>query len=145
MRDPIGRIISSIYRHKHVLISRALISGQCPIGPGQIYVFAVIATDEGLHQKDIVKALMLEKATVAKAVKRLQEDGYVRTEEDPHDKRYTKVFLNAEGRRIFPVIKAFFKEVDQILLKGLSEKEVESVYSLNERMNRNLIRELSNR
>ena len=39
MIDPIGKIISSIYRHQHIFISRALISGKCRIGPGQIYVF----------------------------------------------------------------------------------------------------------
>ena len=30
---------------------------------------------------------------------RPQEDGYVRTEESPHNKRFTGVFLNAEGRK----------------------------------------------
>ena len=85
MKDPIGKIISSIYRHQHILISRALISGKCRIGPGQIYVFLVIGVTEGLYQKDIMKALKLEKATVAKAVKKLREDGYVRIEEDPDD------------------------------------------------------------
>ena len=101
--------------------------------------------NEGLYQKDIVKALKLEKATVAKAVKKLREDGYIRTEEDPDDKRYTKVFLNSEGRRVFPSVRAFFKEVDRILLKGFSKKEIDTVFALNERMNRNLITELSKR
>ena len=143
MREPIGKTISSIHRHKQVYINRNLIAGNCPIGPGQIYVYLAIASNEGLYQKKIVEELMLEKATVAKAVKKLVNLDYARVKNDKDDKRCTRVFLTERGRRMLPAIKSFFDNANSILLRNFSDEEIKMVYNLIERMNRNLIWQLS--
>ena len=52
---------------------------------------------------------------------RPHDDGYVRTEEDPRDKRFSGVFLNAEGRRgLEEVLQGFCKE-------GYRERDVSIV------------------
>lgn len=142
MKDPIGKTISSIHRHTQIHIARSLISGKCPVGPGQIYIYIVIGRNEGLSQKDVVKKLMIEKATVAKGVKKLVEDDFVQIEEDADDKRYTRLFLTEKGRKEYPKISRFFHEVNTFILKDFTTEEIDMLNQFLEKMNRNLLTEL---
>jgi DNA-binding MarR family transcriptional regulator len=137
--EPIGKITSVLYRYMQVYISRSLINGKFGLGPGQLYVLLTVAFNEGLCQKEIARKLMIEKATIAKAVKTLVKVGYVRTETDPADRRHMKVFLSDRGHAAMPSILPFLDEMHQTILKGLSNQEIEIVYRLMNRMNLNLL------
>lgn len=141
--EPIGKIASALHRYMQVYISRSLMNGKYGIGPGQLYVLLTVAFNEGHCQKEIGRELMIEKATIAKAVKALANIGYVRTEADPDDKRHMKVFLSDRGHAIMPSILLFMDEMHQTILNGFSDQEVEVVFHLINRMNRNLLKSLT--
>ena len=140
--EPIGKSASAFHRYMQVYISRSLLNGRYAIGPGQLYVLMVIAHNQGLCQKEIAQQLMIEKATVAKAVKTLVNTGYIRTESDPLDKRQVRVFLSDRGRNIMPSILHFLDGMNQIILKDFNRKEITMVYNFLERMNHNLLKKL---
>lgn len=141
--EPIGKIASVLYRYMQVYISRSLINGKFGIGPGQLYVLITVAFNQGLCQRQIAQKLMIEKATIAKAVKTLVKVGYLRTETDPVDKRHMKVFLSDRGHAVFPLILPFLDEMHQTILKGFTDQEIKIVYRLMNRMNQNLFEYLN--
>jgi len=142
MPEPIGKMASAFHRYMQIYISRSLVKGKYGIGPGQLYVLLVVAHHEGLCQKEIAQELMIEKATVAKAIKTLVKIGYVRTEVDHDDRRHINVFLSEKGRGIMPSILLFLDEMNQIILESLTDQEVKMVYRFFERMNLNLLKKL---
>lgn len=142
MPEPIGKIASAFHRYMQIYISRSLVKGRYGIGPGQLYVLLATACNEGLCQKEIAQQLMIEKATVAKAIKTLVKIGYVRTEVDSHDKRHTKIFLSKKGHAIMPSMLLFLDEMNQIILENFTDSEIKMVYHFLERMNRNLLKKL---
>lgn len=140
--EPIGKIASAFHRYMQLYISRSLMNGKYGIGPGQLYVLLTVAFNEGYCQKEIARELMIEKATIAKAVKALANIGYVCTEADPDDKRHVKVFLSDRGHAIIPSILLFLDEMHQTILKDFTDQEVKVIYHLLNRMNRNLLESL---
>lgn len=141
--EPIGKTASALHRYMQLYISRSLMNGKYGIGPGQLYVLLTVAFNEGYCQKEIARELMIEKATIAKAVKVLANIGYLRTEADPDDKRHMKVFLSDRGHAIIPSILLFLDEMHQTILKDFTDHEVKVIYHLLNRMNRNLMASLA--
>ena len=144
MSHPIGKTVSALHRYMQIYVCRSLVNGRYGIGPGLLYILIETACHEGLCQKEIAQRLMIEKATVAKAVKTLIKVGYIRTESDPADKRQTKVFLSEKGREIMPSIHEFLDEMNQSILSGFSPLEIHMAYALIKRMNQNLLNKLKN-
>jgi len=74
-REPFGKYIAAVYRHQQILINHHLKS--YGIGSGQ-YVFLVkIHENPGISQKELSKLVKIDKATTAKALKKLEQKGYI--------------------------------------------------------------------
>lgn len=85
-----GQYISAIYRHMQILISTELQPYR--IGSGQYIFLMSIAFHQPITQKALSERLLIDKTTTAKAIAKLEAEGYVRREADPADNRYQLLF-----------------------------------------------------
>jgi DNA-binding MarR family transcriptional regulator len=123
-----GHYISVIYRHLQIHLNREFtVFG---FGSGQYLFFLHIAKNEGVTQKKISCHLAIDKATTAKAIKKLGELGYIRGEQDIQDRRSYKLYLTDKGKRIKPEVKKILQNTMTILSKGLSEEEKSATWSI---------------
>ena len=83
--ENIGKYISQLYRRGGAFISKGM--EKYNIGQGQFMFLMELYTQDGKNQEDLSKILKIDKGTTARAIKRLEEEGYVRREKDDHDKR----------------------------------------------------------
>ena len=87
-------------------------------------VFLVnIGDKEGISQEEISDSLSIDKAAVARSVKKMIKKGYVTTETSKADKRLKKLYLTDEGANIYSEIlklNAFW--LDNVM-SGLSDSE----------------------
>ncbi|QOX65676.1 MarR family transcriptional regulator [Anoxybacterium hadale] len=120
-QESFGRYISSIYRHLLILISHEL--REYGIGSGQYIFFGEIARNEGISQKDLSKLIQIDKATTVKAIKKLEEEGYIYRVQDSADKRYNFLFLTEKGKDFLPVFKERMSNITTILSKGMTEEQ----------------------
>jgi len=121
--DAMGMYISTIYRHMQILVTAAL--QPYGIGSGQLSFFFAIATIDGISQKKLSEELLIDKTTTAKAVRKLEEEGYVRREVNLSDKRYQRLFLTEAGKEVLPKIEEILGNSTLQSRAGISDKELE--------------------
>ena len=87
-------------------------------------VIAVVAEHEGISQLDIGLRTRMDKVTVSRAARSLEERGIVRREANEDDARSLWLSLTAEGRRIYVKVIPAAVELEREVLHGFTAKEV---------------------
>jgi DNA-binding MarR family transcriptional regulator len=123
-----GQYISAIYRHMQILISAELAPYR--IGSGQYIFLMAIAFQQPITQKTLSEKLLIDKTTTAKAITKLEVEGYVRREVDPVDNRYHLLYLTDSGREVVPKVQEALARVKNKTRKGISDEEYELLVSL---------------
>ncbi len=132
----LGHAVSIIYRHLQIHMNQEFSS--LGFGSGQCLFFHHISKNKGLTQKELSNKLLIDKATTAKAVKKLLDLGYIRMELDRNDKRCHRLYLTEKGEEILPRTNAIMKGITEILGKGMDREEVERTFQSLEKMFLNL-------
>ncbi len=96
-KKSLGHYVSMIYRHLQIHLNQEF--SRFGFGSGQYLYFIHIAKHKGITQKELSRKLAIDKATTAKAVKKLQELGYIRSEQSRRDKRIFHLYLTLQGRK----------------------------------------------
>jgi DNA-binding MarR family transcriptional regulator len=131
-----GQYISAIYRHLQVLISAELAPYR--VGSGQYIFLMAIASQQPITQKALSEKLFIDKTTTAKAIMKLEAEGYVRREPDPADNRYHLLYLTDSGREVVPKVQEALARVKNKTRNGISDAEYDLFLSLLKTVLRNL-------
>jgi DNA-binding MarR family transcriptional regulator len=131
----IGKTISIIYRLHQRILNRKLNDFQ--LGSGQYLFFLGIIKNEGITQKGLSEILSIDKATTAKAVKKLLALDYVQRKKDSRDSRLYHLYLTETGQKIVKMIYPVLDEITQISSRTLSAEEEELLFSLLEKVKTN--------
>lgn len=103
---------------------------QFGIGSGQQFFLINIYENPGINLADLSHKGGFDKSTITRSVKKLQKLDYIRIEDDETDGRRRHAFVTDKG---FPVVKRIYEvkeEINDKLVKGLSENEIEIVSRL---------------
>ena len=101
---------------------------------GQIPFFMQISRNPGITQDELTSHNICDKATVARAVRKLEENSYLTRTPDPENRRKLRLSLTAEGEAIVPRVFAADRGWEDAVLSGLSETERRSMYAYCHRM-----------
>ncbi len=77
-----------------------------------------------LSQTEIAKRMEVTPATVASALKKLEKGGYIRRMINQEDNRYNRVEITQKGEQVIEESIQIFNELDQQMLGGLTEEEL---------------------
>ncbi|GAA0738119.1 MarR family transcriptional regulator [Clostridium oceanicum] len=131
----IGKHIGIINRMGKCYISKKL--EKYNIGSGQYIFLIYLFNNNGMSQENISEALHINKGTTARAIKKLEKEGYVYREIDGNDKRINRIFITKEGLNIKKVIYESIKKWNEIVYKDFEKEEKESMVNLLERAIKN--------
>lgn len=131
----VGRLISIIHRYTHTHVQKQI--EQYGIGSGQFFFLMKLYQHEGINQETLAELLFVDKATCARAVKKLEEQGYVKRIRDQHDKRAYLLYLTDKAKQLKPSIKKALRQWTTHLLMGFSEKERQHLFDYLERIAHN--------
>ncbi len=135
-KDPLGKYISTIYRHSMMYANDCL--KPFNMSAGQLSFLLVLFEHNGITQEWLSKYLSIDKSTTAKAIKLLEQNGYITKKISKQDKRAYNVYFTDKAALIREQIrKLAFKGDNDILLKGFSDKEKEAAYDMLKRMAQN--------
>ncbi|MDD3840157.1 MAG: MarR family transcriptional regulator, partial [Clostridia bacterium] len=99
----IGRYLSYIYRAGHCYIGKRL--EEFNIGSGQYGLLLLLSKNDGISQESLSDINKLDKATVGRAIKKLENQGYVVRKQDELDKRAYKLYITPKGEKVVPEIR----------------------------------------
>jgi len=136
MEKYILRNIGSIYRATNSFTD--YIVKHVDLEKGQYQFLVRIQENQDINQEGLSSLLQVDKATTAKAIRKLIEKGYVVKTKSIEDKRNFKLQLTDLGKNTCDFLNKEEIFCIQSALKGLTKKEQNELNSLLEKINNNI-------
>lgn len=95
----------------------------------------------GCKQEKLSTILQYDKGTTARALKKLEDQGFVKRSKDPVDKRAYVITATEKADAIFSDVKRLMKEVNDEMLSGLTLFEVNQLEGLLDKVAMNVLGE----
>ena len=131
-KEYLGKYISKIYKDAHYIIGHKL--GQKGVNQSQIMILKQLYNKEGINQEELSKQLFVDKATAARSIKKLEEQGFVTRKRDINDKRSYRVYLTSKSMEVKQEINASIEAWQNEILKNISKEEQEIFISVLKRI-----------
>lgn len=136
----IGRWISFLYRYNQVFMDKQLSSYD--IGGGQFIYLLILYMQDGITPEKLSSVLNIDKGTTTVAVKKLLEEGYIRREPVPKDKRSYKIYLTEKAEYIQDEFKRILSLWTELLTENFTETEKHAASTYLKRMHDNAVKVL---
>ena len=132
-RVSIGRLVSILHRSGQSYLGRRL--EPHGIGSGQVAFLAeLFELGDGLSQDDLAAHFQCDKATVSRALLKLEGEGYVQRRRSPEDGRVNLVYLTPKARAFKDTLLGVLSDWTEVLSTGLSAAERKDLIRLLEKL-----------
>ena len=128
----LGRWIATLFRRSRVHLDRVF--EPLGLGKGHYLYLALLSRNEGLTQHQLAVELAFDEGTVARAVQRLTDAGWLRKERDERDGRAFRVFLSSRASEIMPRVLQELESWNRLLVRDFEPGEAEMAVRLLVRM-----------
>ena len=92
---------------------------------GQPHVLFALQKQDGRSNSELSSFLEITPATLTNKVKRMEKAGLVQRRRDPEDERISRIYLTDKGHGIMDTLRASMQEIEDVLLRGFTDAEVE--------------------
>lgn len=110
-----------------------------PVAGHTMGYIVYIHKNPGASQEDLVSFFKLNKGTVAKGIKKLQEEGYILRKQNENDRRAYRLYLTEKGEELHTKSERSLQEFNNILTRGFSEEEQQLLQQLLQRVTANVL------
>ena len=104
----------------------------------QWHLIAAVARHPGATQRTIAEALEVREITAGRLVDRLCEDGYLRREESPHDRRAYSVYLTPTAQPVLDKLDELARVHEAAIFAGIELEDVEKLDAVLDAISHNL-------
>lgn len=110
------------------------------IPPTQVEIIEYILNNCGkkVYQRELEKVLCLSRATVSSVLMTMEKRGLIKRVTDENDARSKQIILNDIAKKIFCNAKLKLKEINDVMIKDLSDKELKMFLSIVNKMKDNM-------
>lgn len=131
----LGKWIAVLHKYRRSYVNKKLE----PYGfsGGQFAVLLALSRHDGVNQEEIAEHLKIDKTMAAKAIKKLEGNGYILRKRDQFDGRAYNVFITHKGWELVPFIKKTVLDWENAVISGLTEEEYRTVERLLAKMANN--------
>ncbi|GHI01178.1 MarR family winged helix-turn-helix transcriptional regulator [Neobacillus kokaensis] len=105
---------------------------------GQYLYLVRICENPGIIQEKLAEMIKVDRTTAARAIKRLEINGFIEKKEDKHNKKIKKLFPTEKGEKVYPFIKRENDYSNTAALEGFAEEEAETIFNLLQRVRKNV-------
>lgn len=123
----------------------ALNKGKCaipknPPSPIQMKIlhYLIINQEKDIYQRDLEKLLNLRRSTISGILKTMEKHDIITRNDSKIDARSKKIELSSSSKQFYKQSKKVFKEVNDILIKNISEDELETFINVIHKMKSNI-------
>ena len=105
---------------------------------GQYLYLVRICEHPGIIQEKLAEMIKVDRTTVSRAIKKLEKNGFIERREDKYNKKIKKIFPTMKGENVYPKIRRENDHSNSVALAGFSEREVEIISHLLQRVRKNI-------
>ena len=95
---------------------------------GQYLYIVRICENPGIIQEKLAEMIKVDRTTAARAIKKLEINGFIEKKDDEHNKKIKKLFPTEKGKNVYPFIKRENDYSNIVALEGFSESEAETIF-----------------
>lgn len=132
MNKSIGRLMSILHRQAQIYINHTLKDYNITSAEHSFLMY--LWKNDGASQDEMSVYLYIDKAATTRAIKSLEEKGYVKRNKDNIDKRFNRVFLSDKAKLHMNDIVKRISKWSEFLTEDLDENSKEYMYSILENM-----------
>lgn len=125
---PLGVFISIIHRTRIIHLNNEM--KELELTASQVPFLIHLSHDEGITQDDLAIHLHIDKGTVARALKKLEDKGFIYREINPQNRRRYLLFLTEKGRHIVPQIHNINKEWEDYVCSKFPDDECDRLFDI---------------
>jgi len=137
MEESLGKWVSIIHRNLCSHMDRLFRDSD--IGHGPRRFLAEIALTPGLTQEEVSERLLMDKTTTARAVKQLENGGYITRTRDAADRRRYILNPTEKGGQVLPRVLEAWRECHLALAEGFTDEELEVALAMLQRLADNAV------
>ena len=97
-----------------------------------------LAHKDGVTQLELAKRTNLKPPTISVTLRKMEQEGYVRRQQDEIDQRAVRVYLTDKGKEFNRSSKKLINSLDKQIVEGISNLEIKQLMDLLDRMFYNL-------
>ena len=105
---------------------------------GQYLYLVRVCENPGIIQEKIAELIKVDRTTAARAIKRLEEQGFIYRQEDASNKKIKRIYATEKGKNVYPIIVRENQHSNQVALLGMSEVEISQLADYLVRMRKNV-------
>ncbi|WP_423801833.1 MarR family winged helix-turn-helix transcriptional regulator [Neobacillus sp. SAB-20_R2A] len=105
---------------------------------GQYLYVVRICENPGIIQEKLSEMIKVDRTTAARAIKKLEMNGFIEKKDDQHNKKVKKLFPTEKGKNVYPFIRRENDYSNTVALEGFSESDVETIFNLLQRVRKNV-------
>lgn len=107
----------------------------------QIIEYMLKHDQEDVYQKNLEKVLRLRRATVSGVLQTMEKNNLISRITNQEDTRTKKIILNENAKKLFLENKKKFDEIEEKIIKGISNENLNLFFQVIEEMKKNIERE----
>lgn len=92
----------------------------------------------GIIAEQLANLIKVDRTTLARAVRRLEKQGYVYRESDPVNKKIKHLYVTEKGKQIYPFIIRENSHSNEVALQGFTPEEAQQVHDYLKRIRQNI-------
>lgn len=124
----IGKYIGEIHRASTMYFGKR--ASKFGIGAGQFFFLLNLYKRDGIAQEELTEKLNLDKGTTARAIKKLEDEGYLNRVKNENDRRAYRLKLTEKAEQIREEVFAILDEWEIELRSCLNDDECETLFYL---------------
>lgn len=124
----IGKYIGELHRASGIYFSKKF--NKFGIGSGQYIFLLNLYRNSGITQEELTDIVKLDKATTARAIKKLEEEGYVSRVKKENDKRAYRLELTEKAENIKEEVYSIMNQWESKVRSCLTQEETEELINL---------------
>jgi DNA-binding MarR family transcriptional regulator len=105
---------------------------------GQYLYLVRICENPGIIQEKLAEMIKVDRTTASRAIKKLEMNGFIDKKDDQHNQKIKKLFPTEKGKNVYPFIRRENDYSNMVALAGFSEREVDTIFNLLQRVRKNI-------
>lgn len=131
-KELIGRSVSILQRYSQIFLDREL--SHLNVGSTHFLFLIHINHAGGIHQDELADHFKIDRATVTRGIRRLEEEGYIHRIVDDTNRKAKKLYLMSKGKEIIPELIRAYNAWTDVITGSLSPSEIRTAIELVGRM-----------
>jgi DNA-binding MarR family transcriptional regulator len=104
--------------------------GNMDITAGQFPFITVLSNEEGISQEELAAHFHIDKGTVARALRKLEDNEYLFRKVDSLNRRRYLIYLTEKGRKAVPTVINIEKEWENSMCSRFSEEDYNYLFDI---------------